>query len=461
LRAGWSDQAATAIHSHTGSLAGSKAAYTALFRRHRVIQVDDIQEALDAARIASIEADVGKRVSFISVSGGMGSLAADRCADVGLELGSFEETTRRRLKEVLPSFAPNDNPLDVTGAITSSPGLMSKVLEIVAEDANTDVIVALITVVFGSERIAEEIAEAQPRIGKPVMAVISGGASVKDAADILEASDTIVFRELHAGMLALSRTAQAGEGEAAVAETLPGGFFDDAARKAISEAVAAATAGNEAATLLTEHQSKAILQTAGVPICEEIVVATPERAVEQAQSFGFPVVLKGVTSEIGHKAKAGLVKLNICNEEQVARSYREIEAAAAAVGAKLDGVLVQPMLLPGVELLIGAMRDPQAGPLVAFGLGGVFTESLHQITFRPAPVSEDEAAEMVSDIPACVRLLEGKPERLKPLVDALVRVSNLIADVAAIEELDINPFIYYPRESRGVAVDGLIRCAKT
>ena len=462
LRAGWSDRAAMAIHSHTGSLAGSKAAYTALFRRHRVIQVDDMQEALDAARIASYERDVGKRIGFVSVSGGMGSLAADRCADLGLEVATFEEETRSRLKAALPSFAPNDNPLDVTGAITSTPGLMGKVLRIVSEDTQTDVIVVLITVVFGSERIAEEIIETRDGIGKPLVVVVSGGASLKSAVSRLKESGVLVFRQLQPALLALARVARTSDGgRGANPDAAPGGFFDGAAREAIFRAVSAAETGNEGATLLTEHESKAILRAAGVPVCTEAVVATPERAVEQAQAFGFPVVLKGLTSEIGHKAKAGLVKLNICNEDQVARSFREIETAAQSVHGKLDGVLVQPMLPPGIELLIGAMRDPQAGPLVAFGLGGVFTESLNQITFRPAPISEDEAFEMIWEVPTCARLLEGKPERFKPLTDVLVRVANLIADVAAIEELDINPFIYYPGESRGAAVDGLIRCAKS
>lgn len=453
LRAGWSKKGAGAIHSHTGSMAGSRAAYSALFRRHHVIQVDDVQEALAAALLAAAFDTVGRSIGFVSVSGGMASLAADRSEDFGLEMGVFEERTRQKLKGVLPAFAPDSNPLDVTGAITSSPGLMQNVLEIVSHDSSIDVIVILITVVYGCERIADEIVTASGAIGKPVFVVISGGQCVAEAAGRLRVADVPVFDHLHGALQALARLTKAGESPAPGLEGEAQGL-EPSARAAIDSALS--TAGPEAPALLTEYQSKQILRLAGVPVCEEAIVDSAQQAVQKARAFGYPVVLKGVSSQIAHKMKAGLVKLNVCDDAHVARAFAAIEAAAEAAGGVLQGISVQPMMLPGVEFLIGGMRDPQAGPLVAFGLGGIYTEALKLVTFRPAPVSHREAMEMIADTPACVRLLGSDLARAAPLAEAIMRASQLMAG-ADIAELDINPFIYYPGEGRGMAVDGLIR----
>ncbi len=450
LRAGWSEQGASAIQSHTGSLAGSSAAYKAIFRRHGVIEVDDVQDALEAALAASAYDIDGRRVGFISVSGGMGSLAADRSEAVGLEMGAFSEETRRKLRDVLPDFAPENNPLDVTGAVTSSPGMMQMALEIVAADEGIDVIVMLITVVYGSERIADEVVAASATIGKPIMAVVCGGECVAESATRFRAGNIPVFEQLHGALQAISRVGSARA--SASGETGQAPELDAETREAIDSAVRTGSA-----SLLTEHQSKAILRLAGVPVCDEAIVQTAEEAGANARAFGFPVVLKGVTTQIAHKMKAGLVKLNVCDEAGAARAFDEIHAAAKKAGGELEGVSVQPMVAPGVELLIGGMRDPQAGPLIAFGLGGVYTEALRQVTFRPAPVGRAEAMDMIGEIPSARGLLGEDNERLAPLADAIVGASLLMAGADNVAELDINPFIYYPGEGRGIAVDGLIR----
>lgn len=448
LRAGWSEQGASAIQSHTGSLAGSSAAYRAIFRRHGVIEVDDVQDALEAVRVASAHDIKGHRAGFVSVSGGMGSLAADQCEKVGLEMGVFEDKTRRRLREVLPDFAPEKNPLDVTGAITSSPGLMQAVLEIVAEDSGIDTIVMLITVVYGSERIADEVIRASGAIGKPVVAVVCGGNSVAEAAKRMRDGDIPVFDNLHGALQALARVARAG-----------GPMAPDAVPELDAQVLEAVTQtlGGKQASLLTEHHSKDILRLVGVPICDEAIVDSAQDAAASARTFGFPVVLKGVTSQIAHKMKAGLVKLNVCDSDSAARAFKEIQVAAEIAGGSLEGISVQPMVKSGVEFLIGGMRDPQAGPLVAFGLGGIYTEALRQVTFRPAPVSQREALHMIAELPSSSALLGDDPSRISPLADAIVSASLLMAQAESIVELDINPFIYYPGEGRGVAVDGLIR----
>lgn len=458
LRAGWSRKGASAIQSHTGSLAGSTAAYRAILRKYGAIVVYDLQEALDASKAASAMTRLGSRLGFISVSGGMGGLAADRCDEFGLTLAEFSESTRVELREMLPSFAPDENPLDVTGAITSSAGLMEQVLRCVAEDENTDVLVILITVVYGSERIATEIARARPDIDKPILVVVSGGETVRSTRETLAAAAVPLFHDLRGGMQAISRLLSiSAEIQGGEVDRVERGLSPDAMTR-INRILTESTTGSPHGAMLNESRSKEILQLSGVSVCPEVLVHTVQEALEAGREFSFPLVLKGLTSQIGHKAKSGLVKLNICNEEHLEKAFEEIHESARKVDTELEGVLVQPMLSPGIELLVGGIRDPQVGPLVAFGLGGAFTEELAQITFRPAPLTESEALEMIADIPGCRKLSDRAKNGTGCITDVLTGVSTLISRNPAIQELDINPLIYYPDENRAIAVDGLIRC---
>ncbi|MCP4138084.1 MAG: carboxylate--amine ligase [bacterium] len=204
---------------------------------------------------------------------------------------------------------------------------------------------------------------------------------------------------------------------------------------------------------LSEYNSKLVIEAAGVPITREKLATSAEEAVSFAKDIGFPVVLKGASHALTHKTEMGMVKLNLASEEEVAAAYAEITGS----GMELDGVLVQEMIKGNREFVIGLSRDPQFGPCVMFGLGGIFTEVLKDVTFRIAPITELDALEMIDEIKTRSLLDEfrGSPAVDKEvLVKALVGIGELGDKFDEIAEIDINPFII--SGNKPVAVDALV-----
>ncbi|HRZ26629.1 MAG TPA: acetate--CoA ligase family protein [Spirochaetota bacterium] len=204
---------------------------------------------------------------------------------------------------------------------------------------------------------------------------------------------------------------------------------------------------------LSEYESKKIIQSAGIEITREELAHSPEEAVSLAENFGYPVVLKGCSDILTHKTEYGMVKLNIQNEEETLKAYQEISSS----GMKLDGVLVQEMIKGNREFVVGLSRDPQFGPCVMFGIGGIYTEIMKDVTFRIAPLTEEDAEEMLEEIRMKELLDEfrGSPAvDRRALIKALVAIGDLGASCDQIAEIDINPMIICG--NRPVVVDALV-----
>jgi acetate---CoA ligase (ADP-forming) subunit beta len=204
---------------------------------------------------------------------------------------------------------------------------------------------------------------------------------------------------------------------------------------------------------LSEYESKQVIAAAGVPVTREALVHSQQEAMDQAAAIGFPVVLKGSSPALTHKTEMDMVRVNLQNEDDVARAYDEL----AGKGIDLDGVLIQEMVKGNREFVIGLTRDPQFGPCVMFGLGGIFTEALKDVSFRVAPLSEHDAREMIGEIRAAKLLDAFRGDRAvdrKILVKALIGIGQLGMDHDEIAEIDINPLIV--KEGRPVAVDALV-----
>jgi acetate---CoA ligase (ADP-forming) subunit beta len=221
--------------------------------------------------------------------------------------------------------------------------------------------------------------------------------------------------------------------------------------KDVKELLLKAINGHQQA--LSEYESKIVVATAGVPVTRETLAHSRQEAMDQAAAIGFPVVLKGSSPELAHKTEMGMVRVNLNNKEDVARAFDELTGK----GISLDGVLIQEMVKGNREFVIGLTRDPQFGPCVMFGLGGIFTEAMKDVSFRVAPLTEDDAREMIGEIRA-VKLLdafrgESAVDR-KILVKALVGVGHLGMNHDEIAEIDINPLII--RDGKPVAVDALV-----
>lgn len=221
--------------------------------------------------------------------------------------------------------------------------------------------------------------------------------------------------------------------------------------KEIKDMLLKAIAGRQLA--LSEFESKKVVATAGVPVTRETLVHSREEAVNQTEKIGFPVVLKGSSPDLTHKTEAGMVRVNLKNRDEVAQAYDELTGK----GIALEGVLIQEMVKGSREFVIGLTRDPQFGPCVMFGLGGIFTEAMKDVTFRVAPLTEEDAREMIGEIRAAKLLDAFRGEKAvdrEILVRALVGIGNLGMKHEEIAEIDINPLIV--KDGKPVAVDALV-----
>lgn len=451
VKAGRTADGRRAVRSHTGSLAGDAAVFDCFCEAKGAVLARDMDEALDIALAFTQTRPVQKpAVRMVSISGGLAGLAADRAEEFGLELPAFSAATVAALKKTLPGFATPQNPLDVTGAVTSSPGLLEECLVSVAADDSGGLVLLLLTVVFGHEQLAAQILRARDRTGAPFLAVWSGGRLLRPSVESLKHGGVATYdtlgRALPVARALLSRAARG----AAARRPRQSPFDDDQLERA-RRALASAGRGG-----LTEYESKRILSTLGFPVPRERLARTREEAVRCADEITYPVAIKVMSRDIPHKTAAGGVALGVGSREEAQRRTAEIleRCAAAMPHAMIDGVLVQEMAPPGREAIIGAFRRPGVGPLVMVGLGGVDVEGVRDVTFRLAPVDAVEAAEMVREL-RTGRLFSAGDQPAAALVDALVRVSWAVSELPTIAELDINPLLL-DSSGVGLVLDALI-----
>ena len=455
-KSGSTEQGAKAASSHTGALAGSYAMTVDLLRQVGVSVVHDSDDVLPVAEgLGLLQKAPGKRVAVVSDGGGQATIASDRLAEAGLELAVLSDTTRRRLGEILFPQASLVNPVDVAGSTDANPALLATCMEIVAEDENVDAV--FLVGMFGgySIRFAEDLlggemrgAESMIELGrrstKPLV-IYSLYAPIKPPA----------LRRLHeAGLPVYASIEHAVSVLRALGER--GIYLRDAEGRAPAPA-ARPTAETEALFVaakneerdLFEFEAKALLRAHGVQVAPEIVVHDADELAEVARQFGDQaLVMKVVSNDILHKSDAGGVKLNLRGEAALRNAYDQIMSSCRAFlpSATIRGVLVTPMARKGTEVIIGVSRDPIFGPVMMFGLGGIFVEILEDVAFRAIPLSRHDARSMVEQIKAR-KILEGARGEAAvdkdALVDLLLKVSSIVAAYPALAELDLNPILAY------------------
>ena len=445
LKGGTTGAGSRAAGSHTAALAGSDAAVDALFNQAGVIRARTLDELIDVAALLSAQpVPRGRRVALLTNAGGLGILAADACEAAGLELPAPGEETQAALADVMPAEGSWANPIDLLGGARADN--FAATLPLVLRDPAYDAAIVLFVPTVGTNE--EEVGAAISRAaataeGKPVLCAFL---SAKGApASLRSAAPVPAFSYPEAAARALGRAAERGEWL-----RRPAGVVADLERdREAAEAVVRAGLAADRDGWLDPVQTRQLLEAYGVPIVPEVVVETAEAAVDAARELGFPVVLKTATPG-AHKTEQGGVALDLADEVAV----RE---AADRIGGPL---LVQPFLRGGAELLAGAVQDPVFGPLVAFGPGGVFAELIGEAQFRLAPLTDQDAEELVRSGKAG-RLVSGfrgaPPADETALVDLLLRLSLLADDLPELAELDLNPILALP--SGCVAVDARVRVA--
>jgi acyl-CoA synthetase (NDP forming) len=428
--------------SHTGHLTGSDAVTSAVFKQFGVTRVDGLDELQDtSAMLARATKPRGDGVCVYAISGGTGAHMADLAAKAGLRLPELTPATQCALHEWIPDYLRVSNPVDNGGA-PSADWRGRKILDAIVVDPNIDVVICPITGALASmsKPLARDLADVAETTDKPVC-VIWGSPVTDDepAYEILLASSKVITFRTFANCVGAAR-AYFDYHEFAARYRSPFGRRSRARPVDLS-----------ANTTLSEHDSKQLLASYGIPVTREDVVTSASGAVKAAATIGYPVVMKASAAAIAHKSDQGLVRIGLESASAVRHAYAELAPHS-------DGsVLVSEMVDGGVECVVGVSHDDLFGPVVMFGLGGVFVEIFEDVSFRVPPFDASEARRMVDEVrgSALLRGARGRAKGdIKALVDTLMKVQRLAVDNSErLAELDINPLAVLPEGV--VALDAL------
>ncbi|KZX48605.1 acetate--CoA ligase alpha subunit [Haloarcula sp. K1] len=445
VKSGRTDAGASAAASHTGAMAGSERAYEAGLDKAGTLRVESVQELFDYAQIlAGQPLPDGDEIAIVTNAGGPGVMTTDAVGDSDLQLAQFGDKTFSRLREEMPDEANIYNPVDIIGDAPAE--RFETALETVLADDNVSmaVVVACPTAVLSFEELSERVVEQQERFEKPVAATLMGGKSVDAGANVLSEAGVPNYFDPARAVGSLDALRRYREIRATEYEE-PTTFDVDRERAREILESGARRGSNRLGVEAME-----LLDAYGIPTPQGDVVSSPVEAEAIAEEIGDDVVMKIVSPDILHKSDIGGVEVGVPVED-VRDTYEDLVVRARNYqeDATILGVQVQEMvdLDNGVETILGMNRDPQFGPLLLFGLGGIFVEVLEDNTVSVAPVSETEARGMLDDIDSAplLRGARGRdPVDEATLVETIQRLSQLVTDFPAIVELDINPLVATP-----------------
>jgi acetyltransferase len=445
LKPGDTESGRRAALSHTGALAGEQRIVDAAFRQCGIIRAAESDDAWDAAiALASLPPLKSRTLAVISDGGGHATIVCDTADRCGLVVPPLAEATQRRLREILPARSGVANPIDFAGQAEEEPEVVPRVADVCLADPEIGAVIfaghfggyvriATATLGLREAAAAHELVGVVRRHGKPfILHTIYAGERLP-ALDVLAGAGVPMYHSLEASAKAMAACWRAAAPPRATSER----------RSRPDRARVDAILARAANGFLLEPEARELLAAYGIMVPASRVVATPGAAAEAARELGGRLVLKLVASQLLHKSEGGGVLLGVA-PEQAPEAFRTL--AARAPGR--PRVLVTPMITGGLETVVGALRDPQFGPVVMFGLGGVHVEALADVVLRVAPVDADEARAMTGEIRAhrLLGALRGRPPRdVEAAVDVIVRVSELMADVEPIAELDVNPLFLLER----------------
>ena len=437
------EQGAQAAMSHTGSLAGSHESYRSAFRKYGAVVVDDYEALMEtAAFFGKAPPPKAKGAAVVAASGGAAIMAADRAEQHGVPMPQPSDAARVILESRIPEFGSSRNPCDVTAAVLSDPESLGVCANALLSDPQYGVLVSPMT--YGSAPSAKRpLVYNDLAIEHGKMACIAWQTEWQDGPGVVEANQCerlALFRSMNACFVALAAWHWRADKRAAGAQIV-------AATPAATIAQAKHLIAKAGGATLTEREAKEVLALYDVPVVGERLAHSADDAVAAASALGFPVVLKVESPDLPHKTEAGVIRLNLRTEDEVRAGYAAVMANAAKVSPppRINGVLVQPMVPQGVELVIGVRNDPLFGPLIVVGLGGVLVEVLKDSALSPAPVTAHEATQMLQSLKG-VKLLQGfrgtEAVNIPKLAEVVSRVSRFAADQRdTMAELDINPLI--------------------
>ncbi|MBC8204105.1 MAG: acetate--CoA ligase family protein [FCB group bacterium] len=458
VKSGRTSAGARAAFSHTGALAGLDVATDALFNQCGVLRVNTVEEMFDLTQVLANQPLIkGNRVSVMSNAGGPCILVTDALVNYGMEMAEFTETTVNKLKEYLPPEASFTNPLDMI-ASADPPGY-KRTMQILMEDENSDAVIVIFVHPrnINANEIAQSIADVMKmkQWDKPVLCVFMGKGDEHSGVPILRRAKLPVY--LYPESAAMSITAawrylQFKERQEGKIIT-----FDDVDKGQVAEIFKKVREENR--ERLTDREVTHVLRAYKFPLPASKSFTSVDDAAKFAEQIGYPVVLKLISAEIVHKTDVGGVILDQRNEEELRNSFLKIAAKVEKLKVKEYSVMVQKMIKGGREVILGMSQDPSFGPLIMFGLGGIYVEIMKDVSFAIHPITDMEAEDMVQRLKG-FKLLEGvrgeKPVDFSVIHESLLRLSQLISDFHDIKEMDMNPFIVFPQREKCVVVDARI-----
>lgn len=453
IKSGRTAAGSAAVSSHTGTIAGSDSAYEAAFRQCGIIRAMSLDEMMDYSRaFATCPLLNGKRIAIITNAGGPGILTTDAVINAGLEIAQLSDETRAKLDEAMPEAASSKNPVDVLG--DASPDRYAFALDVVLEDPNVDGVIYLVTPqsVTDPAGTAQVVLDRIKQCSKPVLCTFFGGTRVAEAEMVLAKAGIPNYMYPETAV----KTLKALYDYSLIKEQeYPEPTKFDVDREAVAKILEDAKA-KEQYTLGLE--SFDVLKAYGIPTVGTAITKTLDETVQAAEEIGYPLVMKIVSPQISHKSDVGGIKLFLQNSEDVKAAYEDMmeNIPKKRPDATLEGVQLQKMLSGGKEVIIGMVRDPTFGPMLMFGLGGIYVEILKDVRFAIAPVNEAEARDMITKINTYA-LLAGargaKPNDVDALVDTILKISQLVSDFPEINEFEINPMMVFDEGEGAFAVD--------
>jgi acetyl coenzyme A synthetase (ADP forming)-like protein len=458
IKSGRSPEGARAAASHTGALVGSDNAYDAIFYQSGILRVEGVYELFNRAiAFAKQPIPKGNRIAIVTNAGGPGIMATDAVIRHNLKIATLSEETKQKLKQELPPTASIQNPVDVIGDATHE--RYEAAIRYVLMDENVDGAIVILAPQAMTDVL--ETAEIVPRvvkgIDKPVLCSFMGIVDVSNGIQYLEEHGIPNYPFPEAAVRTMSSMAYYGNLLTLEKRKVRRVAAD---RDTATEIIKKKLAGRDS-YYMSEKEANEILQCYGFPVLKSILLKEPSEVDKVADEFVFPVAMKISSPDIVHKFDVGGVRLKIKTKEEAKKAFEEIIANVKKFNpsAKIDGVIIERMAKGGVEVILGAVREPKFGPICMFGLGGTFVEAMKDVTFRLAPMWEISAEIMIRTIKA-YSILKGvrgaPPCDIDAIKDCILRLSQMVTEHPEIAELEVNPLIVYPQGEGCVVADSRV-----
>lgn len=458
LKAGNSESGRSAAATHTAALTGSELVYRGFFAKMGIIEAQDTDELLDLSQVfVAGKYPKGPRVGIITMSGGVGILLADRCEGVGLTVPHLSDELQTKIRSVIPAFGSAQNPIDVTAQSLNQGIEFKKCVNLLIESPEVDMLIVAIAMATGqmSEKIGLDIVACACESEKPLVVAWTVGQVAAPGFQVLREAGVPLYHSP-------ARTANS------VAKLYRYSFIrqrsQSLAEGNVNERRQASLKGffNTQGKVLTERETKTILDLYNLPITREFLVTNPQEAREKAEEIGYPVVLKIDSPDILHKTEAGGVVVNVQNAQEVETLFSEITEKVRVYNptARINGILIQEQVSPGLDVIIGLQYDRVLGPQILFGLGGIFVEVIKDVIIRPLPLSRDEARMMLEEIKGAALLsgVRGQPALDKEaLIDVVIGIAELALEAGEqLVSLDLNPVRVLPKGQGVKILDGVL-----